>query len=50
MRVIDVGEYNDEDGGGGLNIVVKRDESGEQHIVKVKDSSTTLTAEAVREI
>ncbi len=41
-------EYNDEDGGGGLNIVIQRDELGERKVVKVKDSSSSLTTELVR--
>jgi hypothetical protein len=32
-----VEEYNDENGGGGLNIVIKRDELGEKKIEKIKD-------------
>jgi len=40
-----VEEYNDEDGGGGVNILVSRDEFGERKIIKVKDTSGALTAE-----
>lgn len=33
-----------------MNIVIKRDEFGEQQILKVKDGSAALTTERVREI
>lgn len=41
-------EYNDDDGSGGVNIVIKRDDQGEQKIVKVTGS--VLTTDLVREI
>ena len=44
----DIEEYNDEDGGGGYNILIQRDEFGEQKIVKVKDSHQQLNTEQVR--
>ena len=33
-----------------MNIVIRRDEFGEQQILKVKDGSAALTTDRVREI
>lgn len=49
MMIIE--EYADENGSGAVNIIVERDEHGEQKIVKVKDSRMGgLTTDRIRQI
>ncbi len=42
-------EYNGE-GGGSLNIIIQRNETGEQKILTVRDASSIMTADGVKKI